>query len=63
MGFLKRFSGLTDGRTADRGDPFCQEIRFAWGWVEPFGSVRKFSERLRAMEAPEYERYVTSSPT
>jgi len=28
-GFLKKFSGLADGRTADTGDPFCQEIRFA----------------------------------
>jgi len=29
MVFLKKFSGLTDGRTTDKGDPFCREIRFA----------------------------------
>jgi hypothetical protein len=29
MVFLKKFSGLTDGRTAGKGDPFRKEIRFA----------------------------------
>lgn len=27
MVFLEKFSGLTDGRTTEKGDPFCSEIR------------------------------------
>jgi len=42
MVFLKKFSGSTDGRTTEKGGPFCGEIRFGYlilplEWVKLFG--------------------------
>jgi hypothetical protein len=33
MFFLKKFSGLTDGQTTEKGDPFYREIRLAYRFL------------------------------